>query len=448
MSALFLNRRFSSLKLLVIGFALMILLGGTLLSLPISNKTGESAPFLNALFTATSASCVTGLVVYDTFTQYTFFGQLVVLLLIQVGGLGFMTVAVFLSMALGKRIGLKERSLAVDSVSALHIGGVVRFVRRIIIGTAIMEATGAALLALRFSERFDLGTAVWFGIFHAVSSFCNAGFDLLGGIAPYSSLTPYVHDPLVNIVVMLLIIMGGVGFLVWNDIAEHRLSFRSYSLHAKLMLTATPALIVVSALLFWLFEREHTLRGMNAGQAILASLFQVVTPRTAGYNTVDMAALSESGAALTMLLMFIGAGSGSTGGGIKVTTFVVLVLSSVFFSQGYEDINLFRRRLPLDVVKRSFYSTITYSGLTFLGVMIIISCQALPVKDVLFEALSAIGTVGLTTGITRDLIPISRLVIILLMYTGRVGSLSVVMAVAEGRKHAKIKFPEEKILAG
>lgn len=440
--------RLNALQTLALGFAVIILLGTFLLTLPISNRDGHFFPFLSALFTATSATCVTGLVIVDTYTQFSFFGQLVILLLIQIGGLGFMTIAVMFAMLLRRRIGLKERSNLKEAINSMHLGGVVRLSKRILIGTAILETVGAILLSIRFIPRFGVLRGIWFGIFHAVSAFCNAGFDLMGAIAPFASLTPFVSDLLVNGVILALIILGGLGFIVWNDIIEQKWHISKYMLHTKIMLRATLSLIVISTGLFLIFEWNNAFSGMADGEKILAALFCAVTPRTAGFNTVDVTSLSQAGSLLTMSLMLIGAGPGSTAGGIKLTTMVVMVLTTLSYIRGREDINVADRRLESDIIRKSFSFTGLYVSVAFLGTLILLATQNFPFMDTTFEVLSAIGTVGLSRGVTGLLSGISRGVIISLMYLGRVGSLSVAMAFIEQKQTVGLRNPVEKIIIG
>ena len=359
-----------------------------------------------------------------------------------------MTIAILFSMVLGKRIGLRERSFLMEAVNSMQISGVVRLVKHILIGTLIFELFGALILGARFYGQFGMWESLWFGIFHSVSAFCNAGFDLMGRIDPYTSLVPFASDVIVNFTIMGLIIIGGLGFVVWDDIFINRTRFKNYTLHSKVVLTATAILIGVSTIIFMVVESEATLKGMGFGNRLMASMFQSITPRTAGFNTIDTAALSESGTLLTMLLMIIGASPGSTAGGIKITTFVIILLSMTTYFRKYEDVNLFNRRIDQTLVKRAFYGATFYVLLVFLGGFIIVSSQSIPIKDAMFEAASAIGTVGLTTGITRELTSVSKLVIILLMYSGRLGSLTVFMAVTEKRLTRKLKNPEEKIIIG
>ncbi len=434
---------------IALGFLGMILVGGVLLSLPFAARNGQAIPFGNALFTATSATCVTGLVVYDTATQFSLFGQIVLLCLIQVGGLGFMTMAAFLSMLLGKKIGLKERGLLMESMNVLQLGGVVRLVRRILKGTLLFEGVGAVLLSIRFSLDFGPVRGIYYGVFHAVSAFCNAGFDLMGTGSPYQSLTPYRGDLLVNLVVMALILIGGLGFLVWDDLREHRWHFRRYRLHSKIVLTMLGALTVLPAVIFFFVEQGHSLDGLPLWEQILASLFQVVSPRTAGFNTVDLAKLSPAGHLMTVGLMFVGANPGSTGGGIKTTTFLVVLLVVAAYLRHDEQLNIYGRRLPAGTVYKALCVMTIYLLLALGGTFLILWAQPeLGLRDVLFEAVSAMSTVGLTTGITRDLGGLARIVIGIMMYCGRVGSLSLIMAVAERKNRANLRYMEEPIVIG
>ena len=385
------------------GFLGMILMGSLLLMLPISSRTREASSFLNCLFTATSASCVTGLVAYDTWSHWSLFGQLVVLTMIQIGGLGFVTIGVFLSIVLRRKIGLKERGLMQESVNTLEIGGVVRLAQKIIIGTAIFEGTGAVLLAIRFIPQFGLARGIYYGIFHSVSAFCNAGFDLMGCQGPYSSLVNYYNDWLVNLTVMSLIVIGGIGFIVWEDLNRHGLHFRRYMLHTKIVLLTTFALLFGSAWLFYRFEENNLLTGMDTSGKILTSLFSAVTARTAGFNTVDTGALTDASKMLTVILMFIGGSPGSTAGGVKTTTIIVMYLHLWSSIQRTYGVNAFGRRLEDDVLKRASAIFMINLTLALGAALFIMATQQFPVMDVLFESFSAIGTAGMTTGITRDL---------------------------------------------
>ncbi|MEG0493822.1 MAG: potassium transporter TrkG [Clostridia bacterium] len=442
------RKSLTALQTLAIGFALIIIIGALFLMLPISNKN-QSLSFLDALFTSTSATCVTGLVVCDTYTQFTFFGQAVILCLIQIGGLGFMTVAVLFSLVLRKRIGLKERSYLMEAVSSLQLGGVVRFARRILIGTAIIEGLGAALLLLRFAPLFGFKTGLWYAVFHSVSAFCNAGFDLMGRIEPGSSLIHFINDPLVLIVIMSLIVIGGIGFLVWDDLAEHKWHIHRYLLHTKIMLCATFILLVGSAALFFVLEGNASMAGMTMGEKIISSAFMAVTPRTAGFNTVDLTTMTEAGTSLSSLLMFVGAGAGSTGGGVKVTTVATILLTTFFCMRGREDVNAFHRRISEGLVRRAFCSMVFYVMLAMVGCFILLVEQkGISLSNALFETLSAIGTVGLSRAGTGTMTDISRITLLVLMYAGRVGSLSVAMAFADRKHPIALRNTLGKVIVG
>ena len=440
-------KRWSATRILAFGFAGLILAGGILLSLPVANRSGAGIPFLNALFTSASATCVTGLVVYDTWTQFTLFGQAVILLLIQIGGLGFMTVAILFSFAVGRRIGLRERSLLAEAFSAAQLGGVVRLVRRTLIGTAIFEGAGAALLAVRFIPMFGVKRGIWFAAFHSISAFCNAGFDLMGIRSPSSSLTYFVGDPLVVFTVAGLIIVGGIGFVVWNDLIESRFRAGKLRLHTRAVLISTLLLLIGGSLLFLILERNGVFSGLNFPDRLLAAFFQSVTPRTAGFNTVDIGSLSDGGKLVTMLLMFVGAAPGGTGGGIKVSTLVVMAATVVSSLRNREDVSIWHFRLDAETIRRSFCGAASYLALTVAGVLVLCA-QGQELDRSAFECLSAIGTVGLSTGITGTLRPLSRVAVILLMYAGRVGSLTVFLAVARTNRGWKLKNPIGKIIVG
>ena len=442
------RRHVSQTQFIAYGFFCVIITGTLLLMLPFASRDGQSEPFLNCLFTATSASCVTGLVVADTRSQWSLFGQLVILTMIQIGGLGFITVGVFISIVLRRKIGLKERGLMMESVNTLQIGGVVRLAKKIIIGTCIFEGTGAVLLAIRFIPQFGFFRGLFYGIFHSISAFCNAGFDLMGGQTPYSSFVAYYDDWLVNFVIMSLIIIGGIGFIVWDDLSRNKLHFRKYMLQTKIVLVTTAILVFGGGLLFYLLERNHLLVGMNTSGKILTSLFSSVTARTAGFNTTDTAALTDGSKLLTIILMFIGGSPGSTAGGIKTTTLVVLLLCVHSNIKQTYGINIFGRRLENDAVKRAGTILTINLLLAVTASLAIMAIQPLGFSDILFETFSAIGTVGMTTGITRALHPISRCIIILLMYCGRIGSLSFALAFVQSKRKPHVQQPAEAINIG
>ena len=434
-------------QILAVGFLGIILAGALLLMLPFANRTGHPLSFLDSLFTATSATCVTGLVVADTWTQFNFLGQLTLLVLIQVGGLGYMTMMLQASLLLGRKVGLRQRSVMLESVSGERLSDALVLLRYILWGTAAIEGAGAAVLAFRFIPEMGAAQGLWYSVFHSVSAFCNAGFDLMGFREPYSSLTYYADDPLVNLTVCALVLLGGLGFLVWRDVWEKGLRFRRYSLHTKIMLAATGILTVGGAALFWLAERGNVLAGMGAGPQALASLFQAVSPRTAGFNTVDLARLTSAGGLLTIVLMFIGAGPGSTGGGVKVTTAAVCLLTLACYVRGRREVGAFNRRLDEEQIHRSAAGVTLYMTFIAAGGFLMLANQPFPLQDALFELFSAMSTVGLSTGITRALSPFNRGLLIVMMYCGRIGSLSMMMALA-GRLPPQVKDPVEHITIG
>ena len=442
------RRSMGQTQFLAFGFFVLIMTGTLLLMLPFSSRDGRSMDFLGALFTATSASCVTGLVVADTWTQWSLFGQLVIITMIQIGGLGFITIGVYVSILLRRKIGLKMRGLMQESTSALNIGGIVRLAKKIIIGTILFEGGGALLLAIRFIPQYGFLRGIFYSIFHAVSAFCNAGFDLMGHTGQYNSLSVYYDDWLVNLVIMSLIIIGGIGFVVWDDISKKKLHFSRYLLQTKIVLITTAVLVFGGGLAFYLLEKDLLMADMDTSGRILSSLFSSVTARTAGFNTIDTGALSDGSKFLTMILMFIGGSPGSTAGGIKTTTVVVLFLFVNSSIQRTYGVNAFGRRLDDEAIRQAS-SVLTINLFLALGVsLVIMGVQNLSMSDTLFETFSAIGTAGMTTGITRDLVPLSRFLIILLMYCGRIGSMSFALSFTQQKRITKVKNPMEQISVG
>lgn len=439
---------FTYSQISAISFMSIILIGALLLTLPISSRSGEATPFIDALFTSASATCVTGLVVYDTYTHFSLFGQIVILSLIQIGGLGFMIIATLFSLMLKRKIGLKERGMLQESVSTIHIGGIVRLTKHILFGTVIFEAIGAIILALRFYPDMGLKQGLYNGVFHSISAFCNAGFDLMGRFEPSSSLTLYSGDIVVNLVIMSLIVVGGVGFLVWEDIFTNKLKFCKYRLHTKIVLVVTATLIIVPAIIFYSIERTNSFAGMGTTESWLASFFQSITPRTAGFNTVNIAELSEGSILLTIILMVIGGSPGSTAGGVKTTSFAVIILSLIASIRHTEDINVFNRRLERDVIKKAYDVITIYFMCCALAVLLICALQPFGLKEVFFEVVSALSTVGMSIGITPDLNSLSKFIITLLMFFGRVGSLSVALVFSEKKEYIPIRKPVEKISIG
>lgn len=440
--------KLSHVQIIALGFFLIIMTGTLLLMLPVSTRDGLGAEFLEALFTATSASCVTGLIVRDTSLYWSEFGQAVILILIQIGGLGFMTIATMFFLMLRKRVHLRERELLTESISVSQVGGIMRLAKKILFGTFFMEAAGAVLLMIRFIPRYGL-YGIWMGIFHSISAFCNAGFDLMGQFTgAYSSLTSFADDWLVSIVIMSLIVIGGVGFIVWDDIWTYKFQFKKYHLHSKIVLWMTTLLVFGGAALFFVLEKGATGDGLSVGDQILTALFDSVTPRTAGFNTVDTAGLSDAGKLVTIILMFVGGSPGSTAGGVKTTTIMVLFLYAFSYMRSDRGTAVFGRSLEEGALRKA--SAVFFTNLMLaLGVTIVISSiQSLPIMDILFESFSAIGTVGMSTGITRELTSVSRVLIIFLMYCGRVGSISFANALAGKKKTAPVKDAVEKITIG
>ncbi len=442
------KRRMTNSEIIIIGFLCIILIGTILLMLPIATKEGQETTFLGAMFTAVSSTCVTGLVVYDTFTHWTIFGQLVLITLIQIGGLGFMTIVVFIMIALRKKIGLSKRILIQESLSTLQIRGSVRLVRRIILGTLLFEGIGAVLLSSRFIPEMGILRGIYYGIFHSISAFCNAGFDLMGFQGEYSSFCGYYNDPVIVLTLSALILIGGLGFVVWEDLYLNKWYIKKYHFQTKAVLLTSAVLVFGGTVFFWLAERNNLLAGMNAGDQVLSALFCAVTPRTAGFNTVDTASLSSGGMFATIVLMFIGGCPGSTAGGIKTTTVFVIILYIRSYLLRQKDCVAFQCRMDAEAVKKASVVVFINLLLAVSGCMIIFSVQNLPFEDVLFEVFSAGGTVGMSTGVTRQLNSISRIVIMFLMFLGRMGSLTFAMSFTERRKSAEIRYPEEEIIVG
>lgn len=442
-------RRLTPARIIIFGFLALILFGALLLTLPVSTRDGLGASFEDALFTATSATCVTGLVVQDTYTYWSPFGQAVVLALIQIGGMGVVTMALAIFTITGRRIGLKQRVVMQETVSAPHVGGMVRLVVFIVRGTLLVEGAGAVVLALRFCPQFGFGKGLWFAVFHSVSAFCNAGFDLMGESGAFSSLVHYSADPLVNITIMALITIGGIGFFVWDDLLQNGLHFRRYRLQTKLVLVTSGLLIVLPAAYLYFVEFSHPQwAGLSAGERVLAALFQSVTTRTAGFNTIDQTALSGPALMLCTLTMLVGGSPGSTAGGFKTTSLAVLVLCVASVLRQRDSIQVFSRRFPPVVLRHTATLVTLYAGLFLAGAMAICEWDGVPLSAALYETASAIATVGLTVGITPGLGLASHLVLVFLMYFGRVGGLTLLYAVAGAHPAPHGTLPEEKVNVG
>lgn len=446
-------------QILVLGFMVVILIGAVLLTLPVSSRSGNSTSFLDALFTSTSAVCVTGLVVVNSAQHWSIFGKVVIMLLIQVGGLGFMTLATSFFIILGRKISLKERLIIQEAMNQSSLSGMVRLIRNVVIGTFIIEGIGAILLFVVFLKDYPLIEAAAYGIFHSISAFCNAGFDILGP----NSLSPYVGDTLLNLVVMALIILGGVGFTVWVDVIQTnkyakqrsldiRHWFMKLSLHTKLVLILTLAFNLIGFIVFFLLEMNNpeTLKELSVHDKVLSSMFLSISPRTAGFNTIDITGLTDSSKFITIILMFIGGSPAGTAGGIKTVTVGVLFFSVLSIIRNQTETEVFERRLPDDLIRRALAVVmIGLSAVVFVTVVLSIS-EGLDFLDTSFEAVSAFGTVGLSLGVTPQLSSVGKIVISLTMFLGRLGpmTLAVALAIRSGKKKANIRRPEERVMVG
>lgn len=438
------HRHITSFQIIILGFLSVILLGSLFLMLPIATKDGQITPFSDALFTATSAVCVTGLVIYDTATYWSFFGQCIILLLIQIGGMGIVTIFVAVAVVSGQKIGLMQRSTMQEAIAAPTINGIVRKTEFIIKTVVLIELIGAAILATVFCRDFGFLKGIWYSLFHSISAFCNAGFDLMGIKEPFSSITSYSTQPIVNMTIMALIIVGGIGFLTWEDIKNNKWNFKKYRMQSKVLLSVTALLIVLPTLYFFFFEFSY----LPVVERIWVSLFQAVTPRTAGFNSVDLTLISEVGQMLIIILMIIGGSPGSTAGGMKTTTIAVLISSALSVFRKKEHAHFFGRRISDNTIKNAATILLIYITLFLTGGMIISSIDNIPLITALFETASAIGTVGLSLGITSELGIISHLILIFLMFLGRVGGLTLVFAALSERKPNSSKYPQEKITVG
>ena len=438
------KHRLSSFQIIILGFAGVILLGALLLMLPFSTTAGCVTPFNKALFTATSAVCVTGLVVQDTGSYWSVFGQAVILALIQIGGLGVITVAASFALLSRRKFSLMQRSTMQDAISAPKVGGIVRLTRFILQGTVLIELLGALAMLPVFCRDYGW-QGIWMAVFHSVSAFCNAGFDILG--TPdnlYPSLTGYAQNPIINITIMLLIIIGGIGFLTWDDIRAHKLHFRRYQMQSKVILVTTFVLIVFPALFFFFLDFDT----LPLGARIQAALFQSVTTRTAGYNTVNLSAMSGASLSVMILLMLIGGSPGSTAGGMKTTTLAVLLANAAATFRQRDSAQFFGRRVDYSAVKTAATILTMYLVLFFSAAVFISTYEDLPLSSCLYETASAVGTVGLTLGITPQLHIPSQIVLIVLMYLGRVGGLTLIYATLSAKNIGNAKLPLERITIG
>lgn len=441
------NIKLNSVQILALSFFVVILIGSIILSLPISSESGEHTNFIDAFFTATTSVCVTGLVTVDTGTHWNYFGKTVIMILIEIGGLGFMTFTTFIAVLLGKKITLKERLLMQEAVNAFNFQGIVKLVKYILGFTFGVQFLGALILSTQFIPEYGLKKGIYYGVFHSVSAFCNAGIDIIGN---FKSVVDYKDNPVVLLAISFLIIIGGLGFTVWTELFNLK-SLKKLSTHSKVVILITACLLVVGAILMFIFEFNNpkTMGDFSIGEKILNSWFAATSPRTAGFNSVSTADMTAAGEFLTIILMFIGGSPGSTAGGIKTTTFGILVLTFICIIRGREDTEVFGKRFSKDLVYKAF--AIFFIGLTIIvvGTMILSITEPSAAFDyILYEITSAFGTVGLTMGLTPSLSWMGKIVIIIIMYIGRVGPMTIALALASGKAKRAIKYPEDKILIG
>lgn len=440
----------SPMKLILGGYLVIILIGTALLMLPAATKEAGSTGLSDCFFTATSASCVTGLVRFDTYTHWTLFGQLVILGLIQIGGIGFMTVAILVMVLTKRKIHLSQRSLMQNSISAPQIGGIVRMTKFIALGTFLIEGIGAVLLSFDFVPRFGFGRGIYFSLFHSVSAFCNGGFDLMGGTTgEFSSLTGMIGNGYVCGVIMLLIFVGGLGFFVWHDLLTQRFRFKRLKLHSKMVLVISIGLVILGAAVMALLEwNQPAYNGLSSGEKIGAAFFQSVSARTAGFNSVDLTQMSESGIFVMICLMLVGGSTGSTAGGIKTTTFWILCISILVTFRRKKNIEMFGRRMEEGITRTASCVFMTYLLLSAAVSVIISALEGLPLLTALFEAVSAVATVGLTLGVTPGLGMVSKLLLAFLMLCGRVGSITMLLAFSSEKRVTNSRLPLEKVQVG
>lgn len=439
----------SALRIIPVIFLIIIFVGTLLLMLPAASKSGEGTGFTDALFTATSATCVTGLVRFDTCTHWSTFGQVVILCLIQTGGIGFMSIPLWLVSLTGHKIGLNSRVLMQNSISAPQVGGVVRLTRFLLLGTFVMEGLGALLLSAVFIPKYGPGKGIYYSVFHAISAFCNAGFDLMGGEQQFSSLVTMGNNWYLNLVIMILIIAGGLGFFVWRDLVVTRFHFKKCKLHTKIVLTTSIILIIAGAAIIFLMEfGEIGTQGKSIPEQMLNAVFQSVTARTAGFNTVDLTKLTEGSIFMMIMLMLVGGSPGSTAGGMKTTTIAVLTISIISIFRRKKSEEAFGRRMEEGVLRTSACVFMIYLFLISASAMLISKLENVTMLTALFETTSALGTVGLTLGITSQLGMLSKLLLALLMFVGRVGSLTILMAFSSPKRMVASKLPLEKVQIG
>ena len=436
--------RLSGSQSILLGFLTMIAAGALLLMLPVSTKTGEWTSFTDAFFTATSASCVTGLVVYDTATHWSVFGQIVILTMIQIGGMGVVTMTTILSRLIGKKLSLQARTTLQEAVSAPNLGEILKYTRFICIGTVIFEAAGAVIMAPVFMSEYGVIKGLWISVFTSISAFCNAGFDLNGSHGPFSSMVPYMDNPVIVITLVLLILTGGLGFLTWLDIRKHGLKFSRYSTQSKIIIAMEIVLVFLPMIYLFFGEYDY----LPFGQRFLASLFQAVTPRTAGFNTTDYNFFSGTGILLTVILMLIGGAPGSTAGGMKITTVAVLFFTMISVFKHEKSPAVFKRRIKSEAIYGAIAVFMLDVMITLTGAMLISKIEHVAFLKTLFESASAVATVGLSMGITPGLSTLSKVILIFSMYMGRVGGLTLVFAAITRKSTGNRQYPADNIAVG
>ena len=436
--------QFSSARIILFGFIIMIFLGASILSLPVSSRSGEFTPFIDALFTATSASCVTGLIVYDTATHWSLFGKIIIIAMIQCGGLGVVTMIAVFTQVAGKKIGLRDRATLQNALSAPQIGGIVKLTSFIFKGTVIIEMIGTLLMFPSFMKDFGVTRGIYYSIFHSISAFCNAGFDLMGDVSKFSSLTKYQSDILINITIMLLILIGGLGVLIWRDVVNYKFDFKRYSTQTKIVFLMSTVLVVFPSVLFFFTEFST----LNIKTRVLSSVFQAVTPRTAGFNTIDYTKFSDNGIAMTVILMLIGGGSGSTAGGIKMSTVFILAVTMCSILKQDKEVAVFKKRIEPDIIKNAVAVLFLDVALFIAGSMLISGIEGFSLKETMFESASAVATVGLTLGITPSLGTVSKLLLICMMYIGRVGGITLIFAAVTPKNNGNARYPKDQVAVG
>lgn len=441
--------KLSPTRIIALSFALVIAIGTLLLSLPAATNKGMETSVIDALFTAVSATCVIGMSPFDTYTHWTMFGQIVILVLFQIGGLGIMSFMSMFSVFLHKKIGLQERLLLVQTSGNIRLNGVVTLLKKIFIGTFLFEAIGAVILAFAFYEEMGLKKSIYYGIFHSVSAFCNAGFDLMGFREPFSSMAYYETNPLVCFTLMALIVLGGLGFFVWSDVLKNKFHFSRYSLHSKIILYSALILILGGWFFYYIFELNGNLYNLSYPEKVMASLFMSISTRTAGFNAMDLTQLSEAGLLLTMCLMFIGAGVGSTSGGVKTTTIAILLATVVTFAKGKKDVIIFKRRIENDTIRHAASILIVYMTAVLVSTILICFMDGIRLQDALFETIAAVSTVGYSRIGIQNMSTMTRIIMMILMYGGRIGFMSLLMVFWEKDKgEAPIEYPTEEIMIG